>query len=402
MSDNAASSTSSYGGPQHRRHGPPRARGPRSQAPRRHSVAWCPPGASYQPSIHGLDRELRDFAHYVSLRPDEVMARHQALSDFKATLETLWPDATFTVFGSFSFGLSLGSSDIDVAVRGVPDESSDTLRALCDHIALSPAFTCDLFVEARIPLIKTVHEVTGVRLDLSLNAPNVDASIAAQREFLSRCPDAAPVIMVCKALLRQWGLGSVFTGGLSSTALYLLVERFFALREAARAKLITPPPSVSPASPAASEETFPALPGTAPSTPRSLPDDSSASSPGRSPGPSSVSSTDGARCRRASVGTLLIEFFQHCCAPCYAEGFVLIDRHNVHNEVSRGTKRTLQLQALMQHAHTVLDYLARQGGMAQKAPGTPLTMLSALAADPRAPSAREEEVRVKVGSHVVA
>lgn len=72
---------------------------------------------------------------------------------------------------------------------------------------------------------------TKLSADVSFGVPNASESVVLTQAFLKRFPQALPMIVVLKTLLRQNQLNLVHRGGLSSYAVTLLVVSYLKLRE---------------------------------------------------------------------------------------------------------------------------------------------------------------------------
>ena len=72
----------------------------------------------------------------------------------------------------------------------------------------------------------------GVRGDISFGLVNATRSARLVQEFLQTYPAAKPLTIVMKTLLRGAGLNNVYSGGLSSYAITLLVISFLQVQSA--------------------------------------------------------------------------------------------------------------------------------------------------------------------------
>lgn len=71
-------------------------------------------------AIRLLQREVTCFVQYVEPTPIEIKLREYLVHRIRTTVETKWPSATVSVFGSFSTTLYLPNSDIDLVVQFPP------------------------------------------------------------------------------------------------------------------------------------------------------------------------------------------------------------------------------------------------------------------------------------------
>ncbi|KAG5488820.1 hypothetical protein JIQ42_00437 [Leishmania sp. Namibia] len=236
--------------------------------------AWCRAAsvAAYPLSEDGLTSERVDFSRYLQLTSHEVEARARLLNYVRACVAEMWGPcktgsepgtaAQVLLYGSYALGLSLPSSDIDLALTFPAEEEDDAARCSAeegggDCASGAPAFskkrqalhlerlhdpagqlrksaTCstleiEVYDQCRVPRIH-LRDMTGggVSCDITTSfvSVRVACSVARQRLWLQGSPLAGFLVRITKAAVRQWGLNEVFSGGLASTALYCLVLRF--------------------------------------------------------------------------------------------------------------------------------------------------------------------------------
>lgn len=72
----------------------------------------------YTSGVEGLREEIKDFYKFMSLRPEEEAMRNEVVKRIESVIKELWPSADVQIFGSFSTGLYLPTSDIDLVVFG--------------------------------------------------------------------------------------------------------------------------------------------------------------------------------------------------------------------------------------------------------------------------------------------
>jgi non-canonical poly(A) RNA polymerase PAPD5/7 len=130
------------------------------------------------------------------------------------------------VVGSFATELNLPMSDVDLVVGGVSVASP--LAALYELAqALRPfASRLEVISGAAVPIIKMLDGYTGIPVDITVGVLTGIASTKLVKEYLVRYPDATPLILFCKHLLLSHGLNTLFTGGLPSYNVTLLVIAF--------------------------------------------------------------------------------------------------------------------------------------------------------------------------------
>jgi hypothetical protein len=219
--------------------------------------------APYAFTLSSLSDELHDFVEYVTLNADEQISRRDLIHEVEEAAFSLWgatTQARVVVYGSYALGVSLPTSDVDMAVvfRPLPELSSGSsaaksathgesniavmtmsthdllcrLHQLSKKLNESPLLRCSVIEQCRVPVVHIEDTWSGMSGDVSMSVPDLDAVVSMQKAWLrNNSPLAKELIVVTKAALKQWGLNSSFTGGLSSTCVYLLVQRFLAEQE---------------------------------------------------------------------------------------------------------------------------------------------------------------------------
>ncbi|KAG7249564.1 hypothetical protein CRUP_012330, partial [Coryphaenoides rupestris] len=70
------------------------------------------------PGRTSLHEEIVDFFNFMSPRPEEEAMRQNVVNKIEGVIKDLWPTSRVEIFGSFSTGLYLPTSDIDLVVFG--------------------------------------------------------------------------------------------------------------------------------------------------------------------------------------------------------------------------------------------------------------------------------------------
>lgn len=181
----------------------------------------------YSVGVIGLHDEMVDFYNFMSPRPEEAAMRKEVVNRIETVIKELWPTADVQIFGSFSTGLYLPTSDIDLVVFGKWDRPplQDLEQALRKHNVAEP-FSIKVLDKATVPIIKLTDQETDVKVDISFN---VETGVKAARfikDHVKRYPVLPYLIFVLKQFLLQRDLNEVFTGGISSYSLILMVISF--------------------------------------------------------------------------------------------------------------------------------------------------------------------------------
>jgi len=138
---------------------------------------------------------------------------------------SIWPGARLEVFGSCATGLYLPTSDVDAVILdsgcAVP---ADGLRALALSLTRRGVGTgVALIAKARIPIVKFTEATSGLAFDISFDVANGPAAAAWMRASMAALPPLRPLTLVLKAFLQQRELNEVYTGGIGSYALVVMI-----------------------------------------------------------------------------------------------------------------------------------------------------------------------------------
>ncbi|KAG7255203.1 hypothetical protein CRUP_034471 [Coryphaenoides rupestris] len=187
-------------------------------------------GPDSGPVSNALHEEIKDFYEYISPRPEEEKMRLEVVDRIKEVIHDLWPSAEVQVFGSFSTGLYLPTSDIDLVVFG----KWETLPLWTLEDALRKRNVADensikVLDKATVPIIKLTDSFTEVKVDISFNVRSGVKAAQLIKEFKEKYPVLPYLVLVLKQFLLQRDLNEVFTGGIGSYSLFLMAVSFLQL-----------------------------------------------------------------------------------------------------------------------------------------------------------------------------
>ncbi|XP_034016990.1 terminal nucleotidyltransferase 4A [Thalassophryne amazonica] len=185
---------------------------------------------NYNPGVLGLHEELMDFYNYMCPRPEEAAMRKEVVNRIQMIIKELWPTADVQIFGSFSTGLYLPTSDIDLVVFGKWERPplQELEQALRKHNVAEP-FSIKVLDKATVPIIKLTDQETEVKVDISFNVETGVKAASFIKDYVKKYPVLPYLIFVLKQFLLQRDLNEVFTGGISSYSLILMVISFLQL-----------------------------------------------------------------------------------------------------------------------------------------------------------------------------
>ncbi|XP_054841146.1 terminal nucleotidyltransferase 4A isoform X2 [Eublepharis macularius] len=184
----------------------------------------------YRPGIHGLHEEIMDFYDFMSPRPEEAVMRREVVKRIETVIKDLWPTADVQIFGSFSTGLYLPTSDIDLVVFGKWESPPLQLleQALRKHNVAEP-YSIKVLDKATVPIIKLTDQETEVKVDISFNVETGVKAARLIKDYMKKYSLLPYLILVLKQFLLQRDLNEVFTGGISSYSLILMAISFLQL-----------------------------------------------------------------------------------------------------------------------------------------------------------------------------
>ncbi|XP_060630040.2 terminal nucleotidyltransferase 4A isoform X2 [Anolis sagrei] len=184
----------------------------------------------YSPGIQGLHEEIMDFYDFMSPRPEEAVMRKEVVKRIETVIKDLWPTADVQIFGSFSTGLYLPTSDIDLVVFGKWESPPLQLleQALRKHNVAEP-YSIKVLDKATVPIIKLTDQETEVKVDISFNVETGVKAARLIKDYMKKYTLLPYLILVLKQFLLQRDLNEVFTGGISSYSLILMAISFLQL-----------------------------------------------------------------------------------------------------------------------------------------------------------------------------
>uniref|UniRef100_A0A4W3HM79 Terminal nucleotidyltransferase 4A n=1 Tax=Callorhinchus milii TaxID=7868 RepID=A0A4W3HM79_CALMI len=166
----------------------------------------------------------------MSPRPEEEAMRKEVVKRIESVIKELWPSADVQIFGSFSTGLYLPTSDIDLVVFGKwKNPPLQLLEQALRRRNVAEPYSIKVLDKATVPIIKLTDQETEVKVDISFNVETGVKAAQFIKEFIKGYPVLPYLILVLKQFLLQRDLNEVFTGGISSYSLILMAISFLQL-----------------------------------------------------------------------------------------------------------------------------------------------------------------------------
>jgi len=128
-----------------------------------------------------LHEEILDFVNYITPNKSEINTRLYTIDKLRSELHHRFPDSKVECFGSFSTGLFLPTSDLDVVVyrpggdknsasyaaNPTQGNQSKNLNKIARHIRSNGFFIHKVIRHSRIPIIKAEDDLTHYQIDIS-------------------------------------------------------------------------------------------------------------------------------------------------------------------------------------------------------------------------------------------
>jgi non-canonical poly(A) RNA polymerase PAPD5/7 len=185
-----------------------------------------------------LHKEVIDFYEWVKPRDFEHTVREDVIARLQKAFERLEPGGRLEPFGSFAAGLYLPTGDMDLvflrsSFRGTRISSTGKLaKPKIETVTTFTKFirnqglaqgTVKPILHAKVPIIKFVERVSGLKVDLSFDN---DTGVTANETFHKwkvQYPAMPILVSIIKHFLMIRGLNDVAFGGLGGFSIICLV-----------------------------------------------------------------------------------------------------------------------------------------------------------------------------------
>lgn len=190
---------------------------------------WRMPSQRYC-GIVGLHHEIIDFYHFMLPRHEEHHMRREVVQRIQGIVRSIWPKAKVEIYGSTRTMLYLPTSDIDLVLFGDIGESPFfRLGNELEKSGIAEQGSIKVLDKASVPIVKLTDNVTKVRVDISFNMQTGTDCAKLIEEFICQFPSLPFMVFVLKQFLLQRDLNEVWTGGISSYSLILMIVSFLQL-----------------------------------------------------------------------------------------------------------------------------------------------------------------------------
>lgn len=177
-----------------------------------------------------LHQEILDFYDWVRPQDFEQEIRLDLISRLQNTFSKLEPGCQLKPFGSFAAGLYLPIGDMDLVLitpgaRGVknPKRLFWFIRSALERQGIAVAGSLRPIPKAKVPIIKFVDAITGLKVDLSFNSDTGIVANNTVQQWKAQYPVMPILVAVIKQYLMIRGLNDVAFGGLGGFSTICLV-----------------------------------------------------------------------------------------------------------------------------------------------------------------------------------
>lgn len=185
---------------------------------------------------HRLHTEILDFYEWVKPQPFEQHVRQDLITRLDRLFQKRYGnDVQIRPFGSFASGLYLPTADIDcvllsrsfmISGQKSLGEKKSQVWAFAGFLRRSNMVlpgSVEAIPFARVPIIKFVDKLTGLRVDMSFDNDSGLVANDTFQQWKTQFPVMPVIVSVVKQFLLLRGLNEVPTGGLGGFAITCLV-----------------------------------------------------------------------------------------------------------------------------------------------------------------------------------
>jgi non-canonical poly(A) RNA polymerase PAPD5/7 len=177
-----------------------------------------------------LHQEILDFYEWVRPHDFEQEIRLDVISRLQKTFSRLEPGCQLKPFGSFAAGLYLPTGDMDLVLmtRGSfrPRGAKPLfwfIHSILERENITVAGSLQPIAKAKVPIIKFVDAITGLKVDLSFNNETGIVANNTFHQWKAQYPTMPVLVSVIKQFLMIRGLNDVAFGGLGGFSTICLV-----------------------------------------------------------------------------------------------------------------------------------------------------------------------------------
>ncbi|RFU76929.1 hypothetical protein TARUN_5304, partial [Trichoderma arundinaceum] len=202
-----------------------------------------------------LHKEVMDFYEFVKPRDFEQAIRDKLVDNLKRAMrrdDRSFVNAQLFPFGSFMSGLYLPTADMDMVVcsasfmRGGPPTYLSArswlykFRKFLVAQRVADPDSIEVIAHARIPLVKFIDRITGLRVDVSFENLGGVQAIDTFLRWKEEYPAMPILVTVIKHFLLMRGLNEPVNGGLGGFSVICLVVSMLQLMPQVQSRSLIP------------------------------------------------------------------------------------------------------------------------------------------------------------------
>lgn len=182
-----------------------------------------------------LQKDLIDYHNQIKeIITEKKLVVDEIVHTIQLIVNDLNPDYEVRLYGSYSTGLSLPWSDLDVVLSsksGKLVQDTYFLKRLYNLLSIKPWITEHKFIEnTAIPIITLVssREYLSFKIDISIQEEKHYGlkCVKLVQNYIQKYDVLEPLIISLKTILKNSNLNNPYSGGLSSYGLILMVVSF--------------------------------------------------------------------------------------------------------------------------------------------------------------------------------
>jgi len=182
-----------------------------------------------------LHQEILEFYEFVKPREFEDEVRFDLIRRIQEAIEPAMPHVTIEAFGSFASGLYLPTADMDLVAlsqtftkygHAIVGQSYTAMRKFADLLQRANLIqhgSLTIVSKAKVPIIKFVEKVTGLRVDVSFENTSGTKAIKTFHQWKNDFPAMPMIVALMKQFLSMRDLAEVQTGGIGGFSIICLV-----------------------------------------------------------------------------------------------------------------------------------------------------------------------------------
>ncbi|PYH93498.1 topoisomerase family protein TRF4 [Aspergillus ellipticus CBS 707.79] len=191
-----------------------------------------------EPSLHlgsRLHNEIIGFYHWAKPVYFEQIVREDLVARLQSAFQSRYYGVQLRPFGSFASGLYLPTADIDLVLLSTSFTRSGVktfgerkgqiyaFAAFIKNLNIAVPGSVEAIAHARVPILKFVDKMTGLRVDLSFDNDSGLVANETFQQWKAEYPAMPVIVSVIKQFLLLRGLNEVPTGGLGGFSITCLV-----------------------------------------------------------------------------------------------------------------------------------------------------------------------------------